>query len=278
MSVNAQDVMNLRRMTGAGLMDCKKALAASSGDVAKAKEFLRKQGQKLSEARAERNTSEGCVLVRLSEDQQTGMMLVLSCETDFVAKNELFVSLSEAMAELALAHRPADANALLALEMEGLSVKEHLNELVAKIGEKVAVSYLEYLQADCVLSYIHAGDRLGVLVGMSCGEEKAKAREVGKEVAMQIAAMNPMAVDKESLPAEVLQKELEIGKELARKEGKPEAILDKIAQGRLQKFLKEQTLLAQPYVKDPSLSIEKYIAGISSALKVTGFLRRATTD
>ena len=277
MPISSQEVVKLRQITGAGMMDCKKALTESEGNVDKAIEVLRKRGQKLSQARADRSTSEGCVLIRISSDKTEGMLLTLACETDFVAKNEEFNILAEKVAETAFEERPAEVADLLALSRDGLSIEEHLNGLIAKIGEKITISNYLCLKGDYLVGYLHTGDKLGVLVALS-GAEAATCEEVGKNIAMQIAAMNPLALDKSSISEEIIQKELEIGKELARKEGKSEEILEKIAQGRLQKFFKEQTLLQQSYVKDSSLSVEKYVHSVAANLQVKAFLRVSTVD
>ena len=277
MSISAQDVAKLRQITGAGMMDCKKALTESNGNIDKAIEVLRKRGQKLSQARADRNTSEGRVLIRISSDKTEGILLALACETDFVAKNEDFNILAEKVAETAFEERPLEIADLLALSRDGLLIEEHLNSLVAKIGEKITISSYRRLKGDYLVGYLHAGNKLGVLVSLK-GKEHTVFEEVGKNIAMQIAAMNPLALDKSSISKEVIQKELEIGKELARKERKPEQIIEKIAEGRLQKFFKEKTLLQQPYVKDNSLSVEKYVHSVSVNLQIEAFLRVSTVD
>ena len=277
MSISAQEVVNLRQITGAGMMDCKKALAESGGNINKAIEVLRKQGKKLSQARSDRRTSEGRVLLRTSSDKREGMLLALACETDFVAKNEDFNLLAEKIADTAFSEKPSDTAELLALSSKGLPIEEHLNGLVAKVGERISISNYCCLQGDYLVGYLHAGAKLGVIVSLS-GAEAETCEEVGKNVAMQIAAMNPLSLDKDSIPEEVVRKELEIGKELARKEGKPEQILEKIAEGRLQKFFKEKTLLQQPYVKDNSLSVEKYVRSVALELRIKAFLRVSTTD
>lgn len=277
MSISAQEVVKLRHITGAGMMDCKKALTESHGNVEKAIEILRKKGQKLSEARSDRATHEGRILFRITQDTKEGMLLGLSTETDFVAKNELFNHLAEEIADTAFQEQPKNTSDLLALPLRGLPISEHLNELITKIGEKITVSHYQRLQGDYIVAYLHAGAKLGVLVALS-GAPAAICEKVGKNVAMQIAAMKPLGVDKNNIPEHIIQKELEIAKELARKEGKPEPLLEKIATGRLQKFFKEKTLLQQAFVKDSNLSVEKYLHSISPGLKIEAFLRLSTTD
>ena len=271
-TISAKDVVKLRQLTGAGMMDCKQALTESTGDVEKAVEMLRKKGRKLSLSRAHRATTEGRIEVQLSEDRQLATILSLSCETDFVAKNEDFVSLAQNIAKIGHQSSPKSTEELLNLSFNGLSIEEHLNTLIAKIGEKITLSHYQQMKGTYIVSYIHAGAKIGVLVALE-GAEAEIYEEVGRNIAMQIAAMSPIALDKEHIPEDVTCRELEIGREIAKKEGKPEAILEKIAQGRLQKFFKEQTLLAQAYVKDNTLSVTQYLKSIHPSLKVNDFLR-----
>ena len=277
MDISAQEVVKLRQRTGAGVMDCKSVLRESGGDVQKAIELLRKRGQKLSQARSGRETKQGRVLLRRSKDNKVGMLLALSCETDFVAKNDDFNRVAEAIADVAFSKSPTDISALLQLKHEELSLTEHIDDLVAKIGEKVNISHYKSLEGEHVVGYLHAGEKLGVLVALQNADPDA-CEVAGKNVALQVAAMNPLALDKDSITGEAIQKELEIAKEIARKEGKPENLLEKIAQGRLQKFFKEQTLLAQPFVKDSALSVAKYLETVSKGLRIASFLRVATAD
>ena len=254
------------------MMDCKEALLESQGNFDKAIEILRKKGKKLAQARSDRNTSEGRVLLRISEDKKEGMLIALSCETDFVAKNDSFNQLAEQIADLAFGENVPHIEALLQLPCGNLSVSEHLDELVAKIGEKVTLSRYHRLSGDCVVGYLHAGHKLGVLLSTE-GADVGLSEEIGNNIAMQVAAMYPIALDKSEVSADVIEKELEIAKELARKEGKPESLLEKIAAGRLQKFFKEKTLLQQTYVKDSNLSVEQYIRSVSKEFHVRSFLR-----
>ena len=241
MAITAQEVNKLRQMTGAGMMDCKKALVEAEGDFDKAIEILRMKGQKLSEKRADRETKEGSVFVRVSEDGSTAHLIAFTCETDFVAKNDDFQALGNEIADAAKSNSPADLAALNALSLGDVTVEEKITGLVGKIGEKLAVTTYETISGEKVASYIHSNGKLGVLVAMT-GAGDAEVADAGKDVGMQIAAMNPVALDKDGVDPTTIEKEIEIGKEQARQEGKPEAILDKIAAGKLQKFFKENTL------------------------------------
>ncbi|OEK06280.1 translation elongation factor Ts [Roseivirga misakiensis] len=272
MAITAQEVNKLRQMTGAGMMDCKKALVEAEGDFDKAIELLRKKGQKLSEKRADRETKEGSVFVRTNDDASSAIMIAFTCETDFVAKNEDFQALGNEIADAAMANAPADLEALNAMSLGELSVQEKVTELLGKIGEKLAVTSYERLSAEKVASYIHSNGKLGVLVAMT-GVGEGDVLEAGKDVGMQVAAMNPVALDKDGVDASVIEKEIEIGKEQARQEGKPEAILDKIAQGKLQKFFKENTLLSQSFVKEPKQSVAQYLDSVNKGLTVSAYKR-----
>ncbi len=270
MAITAADVGKLRKMTGAGMMDCKKALTEANGDFDKAIEIIRKKGQSVANKRADRDASEGVVLAKVSEDGKTGALIVLNCETDFVAKNESFVDITKSILDVAVENLPADLDALKALEINGSTIKDLVIEQVGVIGEKIELSYYAKISAETVVAYIHQGNKLATLVGFNKGGFDIQA---GKDVAMQIAAMNPVAVSREVVPAEVAEKELEIGRELARNEGKPEAMLDKIAQGRLNKYFKENVLLEQAFVKDNKMTIAKHLQGIEKDLTVTEFIR-----
>lgn len=274
MGITAQEVNKLRQMTGAGMMDCKKALTEAEGDFDKAVEILRKKGQKVSAARSDRETNEGSVFVRTNADHTVGVIVAIGCETDFVAKNEDFQNLGNAIADLAYNHKPADIDALKALEMDGLTVGEKLVENIGKIGEKIEITAYEVLEGEQVISYIHMGSKLGVLVALQ-NVNGAEVSDAGRDVAMQIAAMNPVALSKDQVDQAILDRELNIGMEQAREEGKPEAMLEKIAQGKLGKFLKENTLLSQPFVKDNSMNIEQYLNSVSKGLTVAAFKRVA---
>lgn len=268
--ISAADVKKLREMTGAGMMDCKKALAEAEGDFDKAIEFLRKKGQKLSAKRADRSATEGVVLALVSDDHTKGIIVRLSCETDFVSKNESFVALTQEFAEKALMAFPENLEALKALEYQnGLTIGEKVTEQIGVIGEKVDLSAYEKLEAAQVAPYIHMGNKAGVLVGLSQGD--AAYFDAGRDVAMQVAAMRPVAVDKDGVDASVIDKEIEIGMEQARQEGKPEAILEKIARGKLNKFFKDNTLINQQFVKDNKQSVAQYLQSFDKQLTVTDF-------
>ena len=269
MSISAQDVKKLRDMTGAGMMDCKKALMETGGDFETAVEFLRKKGAKLEAKRAGRHAKEGVVIAQISDDQSRGVVLKLSCETDFVAKNEDFINLAKEFAKIAIDQFPADADGLKAIPYNGITIGEKVTEQVGRIGEKIELAAYDRIEAAQVVPYIHMGYRAGVVVGLS---KKSEEFEIpGKDVAMQVAAMKPIAVDKDGVDPTVVEKEIEIGKEQARELGKPEAILEKIAMGKLNKFFKDNTLLNQAFVKDTSLTVGQYLQQQDSELTVIDF-------
>jgi elongation factor Ts len=261
-------------MTGAGMMDCKKALTESNGDFDAAIDYLRKKGQKVSANRSDREAKEGAVIAKTSADFKTGVIVQLSCETDFVAKNEDFVAFAHQLADLALANNCADADALKALTVDGVTVGDKIIEQVGKIGEKIDVVNYVFLQGENIVPYIHAGNRIGVLAVLNNARTEANL-VAGKDAAMQIAAMNPMALDKDDVDPSVIAREIEIGKDQARAEGKPEAMLEKIAQGKLGKFYKESTLLNQEFVKDGSKTVAQMLDGAEKGLTVTAFKRVA---
>ena len=267
--ISAADVKKLRDLTGAGMMDCKKALAEAEGDIDKAIELLRKKGQKLSAKRADREAKEGVVLAIVSDDHTRGVIVKLSCETDFVAKNEDFVNLARSFAEIALDKFPDSLEALLALDYEGITIGEKVTEQVGVIGEKIELAAYEKVEAAQVAPYIHMGNKAGVLVGLN--KANGDYFEAGRDVAMQVAAMHPVAVDKDGVDQTTIEKEIEIGKEQARQEGKPEAMLERIAMGKLNKFYKENTLLNQQFVKDNKKSVSDYLKSFDSDLTVTAF-------
>lgn len=268
--ISASEVKKLRDITGAGMMDCKKALAEADGDFEKAIEYLRKKGQKVSAKRADREAKEGVVLALVSEDHSKGVIVKLSSETDFVAKNEDFIKLTEKFGKIALDLFPADIDILLSAKFDGnITIADKVAEQVGVIGEKIELAEYQKIEAPLVVTYIHMGNKAAVLVGMNKKDEKFI--ETGRNVAMQAAAMKPIALDKDDVDATVIEKEIEIGKEQARNEGKPENMLEKIAVGKLQKFYKESTLLNQTYVKDNSMDIRSYVKSIDKDLEVTGF-------
>ncbi len=268
-NISASDVKKLRELTGAGMMDCKAALAEADGDFDKAIEVLRKKGQKLSAKRVDREANEGVVIAKVSEDRKKGVILKLSCETDFVARNEDFIKLAESFANIALGTFPVTIEELLALPYENITIGEKVVEQIGVIGEKLEIAAYEQIEAPMVAPYIHMGYRAGVLVGLSQHSEVAYT--AGRDVAMQVAAMRPVALNKEDVDASIIEKEIEIGKEIARQEGKPEAMLEKIAKGKLEKFFKENTLLNQQFVKDNKLSIAEYLKSVDKKLTATAF-------
>jgi len=270
MAISAADVMKLRKATGAGMMDCKKALADAEGDFDRAVEIIREKGKLVANKRADREATEGAVLAKVSDDKKFAALVVLNCETDFVAKNEGFVAFTEKILDLAIANKPADLDALKALDMDGRSVETHVTEQTGIIGEKLELSAYETVQADDTIAYIHPGNKLATVVGFS---KKVADEQVAKDIAMQVAAMAPVAVDKDDVPADVVEQELKIAKEKFRQEGKPENMLDKIAQGSLNKFFKENTLLNQVYVKDGKMTIREFLASSDKDLNVTDFKR-----
>ncbi len=275
MAISAKDVKRLRDMTGVGMMDCKKALEEANGDFEAAVELLRKKGQKVAAKRADREAKEGLITTALSDDRRVGVMAEVNCETDFVARNDEFAAFAQAVADLILAERPADLEALRALPMDGQTVGEAVIEMTGKIGEKIDIRRFVILAAEDgqVIAYIHPGAKLGVLVS-AAGEGDVEA--VGRDVAMQVAALNPIAVTREEVPEEVRAKELEIGREAARNEGKPEHIIDRIAQGKLERFYKDHVLLEQPFVKDASVSVQEMLK--QHNVTVTRFVRFALGD
>jgi elongation factor Ts len=274
MSITAADVNKLRQLTGAGMMDCKKALTESNGDFEAAIDYLRKKGAKVSAARADREAKEGAVIAKTSANKKYGVIIQLSCETDFVAKNEDFVKFANQIADLALANKPASAEALKAIELDGIPLSEKLIEQVGKIGEKIDVVKYELVEGDNVVAYIHGANRLGVLVSLNAAPSDNNF-VAGKDVAMQIAALNPVAIDKDGVDATTIERELEIAKEQIRAEGKPENMVEKIAQGKLGKFYKESTLLNQDFVKDGSKTVAQMLDGVEKGLSVKAFKRVA---
>ncbi len=272
MNITAAEVNKLRQMTGAGMMDCKSALIETQGDFDAAVDFLRKKGAKISAKRADRDANEGAVISIVNEARSLGVIVELNCETDFVAKNESFVSLARGIAGLALENKPTSIDALKALILNGISVSDRLMEEVAKIGEKIDISKYELIQGHNIVSYIHGANRMGVLVEMNNMPSDANFT-AGKDIAMQIAAMSPVAINREAVDARTIERELAVGREQALAEGKPEAMIERIANGKLEKFYKESTLMAQDYVKDGSITVEKYLASVEPGLTVNCFKR-----
>ncbi|MBA3648612.1 MAG: elongation factor Ts [Chitinophagales bacterium] len=270
--IKAADVNKLRQQTGAGLMDCKKALTESEGDFEKAIDYLRKKGQKVSALRSDREAKEGVVIALSNNERTKGVIVNLSCETDFVAKNEEFISFAKTVAQRALEENTSDRDQVLQLNYTEISIGDKIAEMVGKIGEKIELRRFEILEDETVVSYIHSNYKLAVLVGFN--KPKTDLLEsTGKDVAMQIAAMNPVAVTQENVPQNIIDRELDIAREKAKVDGKPENMIDKIAAGALNKFFKEQTLMSQEFVKDNKKSISDVLRGIDKDLKVTAFKR-----
>ncbi len=275
MAITAQDVNRLRQETGAGMMDCKKALTEANGDFEAAKDILRKAGQKIASKRADNVTSEGVVLTQVSADGTTGKVIAFACETEPVSKVADFQNLAKSILEAAVSTNASTKEELLATpQADGRSLQEHITDLMGKIGEKLDVVTYETVVADKVVAYNHSNGKLGVLVGLK-NTNGTDVTEVGKDVAMQIAAMKPIAVDKDGVDSATVSREIEIGKEQARAEGKPEAMLEKIALGKLNKFYKDNTLLNQEFVKDSSLTIAQLLGKTSKGLTVSEFKRVA---
>jgi elongation factor Ts len=268
--INAADVAKLRRVTLAGMMDCKKALEEADGNFDKAIEIIRKKGQAVANKRADRDATEGVVLSKVSADGKLGAIIVLNSETDFVAKNADFQALAVKILDIALTGKPGNLEELKSLTLDGGKIGDKIVEYVGIIGEKLDLSYYEKIEAAHVQAYIHPGNKLATLVGFT---KAGVDIQVYKDVAMQIAAMNPVAVDKDFVPESVIAQEIEIGKEQARRDGKPEDMLEKIAQGKLAKFFKESTLLNQDFVKDNKMTIKQYLQSANKELTVTDFKR-----
>lgn len=272
-TISASDVNKLRQITGAGMMDCKKALTETGGDFEAAIDYLRKKGQKVSEKRADRETNEGVVISAVSADASFGTIFGLGCETDFVAKNEDYVNFAKAISAIAMANTPATKEELLALPIDGISIAEKIAEQVGKIGEKIEITDYTLIRGEQVVGYNHSNGKVGVLVALNKKGEAVEA--AGRDITMQIAAMSPIAIDKNDVPEEVKTREMEIGREQARAEGKPENILDKIAMGKLEAYFKDATLLNQKFVKDNSKTIRDVLTGVEKDLTVSAFKRVA---
>lgn len=272
-TISAADINKLRQATGAGMMDCRKALTETNGDFEAAIDWLRKQGQKVAAKRSDREAKEGVVIAKTTADNKTGIVVCVSCETDFVSKNADFVAFGQLIADAAITNNVANLDQLMEVKIGDLTVKALVDEKLATIGEKIGITKFERIDAPFVSSYIHGAYRIGVLVGMD-----KEAAEAGKDVAMQIAALNPVAVDAASVPAEVIAREKDIIMELMKQDpkmaGKPDEMLAKIAEGKMGAFFKEQTLTAQAFVKDGSKTVEQYLKD-SGDVKVTSFKRVA---
>ncbi len=268
--VKTADIVKLRKLTGAGMMDCKKALEESNGDLEKAMELIRERGKAIANKRADREAGEGVVLAKANANSTKGAIIVLNCETDFVAKNQDFIGLAAKILDQALANEPSDLESLKSLTIDGRKVEDLVMDRSGVTGEKFELSYYEKIAAEKVVFYIHPGNKLASLVGFNTSN---LPEQVGKDIAMQIAAMNPVSIDVDDVPEKIRNQEFEIGREQARLEGKPENMLDKIAEGKLNKFYKESTLMNQEFIKNSKMNISAYLKSVDADLKVTGFKR-----
>lgn len=272
MAITASDVNKLRQQTGAGMMDCKNALVEANGDFDAAVDILRKKGQKVAAKRGENEASEGLVFAQTSADNKVGVLLTLNCETDFVAKNDTYRNFVQSLVDIAMNNLPATAEELKALKYDDkLTVEEKITEQVGVIGEKLDLSGYAVVKGEAVVAYNHPGNQLATLVALNAGSETAV--EAGRQVAMQVAAMNPIALDKNGVDARTIEREIEVGKDLAIQEGKPAEMAEKIAQGRLNKFFQENTLLSQQFVRDNKLTVEQFLNSTEKGLTVTEFKR-----
>jgi len=268
--INATDISKLRKITGAGMMDCKNALIEAEGDYDKAIEVIRKKGQAVANKRADRIAGEGVVLAKVTEDNKFGAIIALNCETDFVAKNDNFVAFTESILDAAIKNNPENLESLKQIKINNTSIENLVTDKIAAIGEKIELSYFEKITADKVVTYIHPGNKLASIIGFNKNNAELT---VCKDIAMQVAAMNPVAIDIKDIPQNVVDKEIEIGKEQARLEGKPENMVEKIAMGKLNKFYKESTLLNQDFIKDSKKTVKQYLNEADKDLTVTAFKR-----
>jgi elongation factor Ts len=269
-TITAADINKLRQQTGAGMMDCRKALTESDGDFEAAIDYLRKKGQKVAALRGDREAKEGVVIAQTSKDNTMGYIINVSCETDFVSKNAEYIRFAQSIMDAAITNNVKSIEELKLVKIGSELIADKINEQVAKIGEKISVSRFERVDAPYVAAYIHGSYRMGVLVGLS-----KESEEAGKDVAMQIAAMNPIAIDQASVPAEKIAREKDIAVEQVKAEGKPAEMAEKIAMGKINKFFKESTLLAQAFVKDNNKSVWDYLKSVDADLKVIEFKRVA---
>ncbi|MGL4907824.1 MAG: translation elongation factor Ts [Bacteroidales bacterium] len=267
MEIKASDVAKLRQMTGSGMMDCKNALVEANGDFDRAQEIIREKGKLVASKRADRETKEGAVIAKLSSDNKKGVLVSLGCETDFVSQNAEFLDLANKIADAALANTPADLAALLAIKIGEYTIEDLVSQQTGKTGEKHQVAYYDKLEAPMLVTYNHMNGKVSSLVAFN----KEISVDAARDVAMQVAAMRPVSVSKDDCPKDMQEKELQIGREQAKLEGKPEAIIEKIAQGKLNKFFKESTLLAQDFIKDGKISVEAYINSVDADATVTAF-------
>ena len=273
--ISVTEISKLRKSTGAGMMDCKNALEEANGDHDKAVDIIRKKGKAIANKRANREASEGVVLAKVSDNSSRGAIIVLNCETDFVAKNSSFIKLAQSILDQAIKKQPASLDELKQVKLGNTTIQEEVIAQIGIIGEKLELAYYSEVEAPTVYSYIHPGNKLASIVGFNKNDVED---QVAKDIAMQVAAMNPIAVDKENVPQEVIDKEIEIGKEQARTQGKPDNLLEKIAMGKLAKFFKETTLMNQLFVKENKKTIKQYLQEINKELTVTGFERYSISN
>mgnify|MGYP003979262757 FL=1 len=273
MKITAQQVNELRKSTGAGMMDCKKALVETEGDMEKAIDVLRKKGQKVAAKRADRDATEGVVLSKVSADKTYAAVVMVNCETDFVAKNSDFIGFTQSILDVAISNKAKTADDLNNMDLNGRKVEELILDQTGVIGEKIQLGHFEIIEAESVYSYIHPGNRIATIAGFNkSGDNLADA---GKDIVMQIAAMDPVSLSKDDVSEDVIKREIEIGMDQARQEGKPEEMLEKIATGKLNKFYKENTLLNQSFIKDNKMSVSQYLSNVVGDLTITGFKRLA---
>ncbi|KAF0130848.1 MAG: elongation factor T [Bacteroidetes bacterium] len=274
MNITAAQVNDLRKLTGAGMMDCKNALVESNGDMEQAVDYLRKKGQKVAAKRADRDATEGVVIAKTSDDHLYAAVVMVNCETDFVAKNEDFVKYAHGILNLAIANKVQSIDELKALELNGRKVEETITDQTGVIGEKIDLGAFFKIEAPVTAAYIHPGNRLSTIIGLNLSEAP-NVLQIGRELAMQVAAMDPVAIDEGDVPQEAIQREIEIGKEQARNEGKAEEMLEKIARGKLNKFYRESTLLNQDFVRENKKTVRQYLSESDKSLTVTSFKRVA---
>ncbi|MDR3267094.1 MAG: translation elongation factor Ts [Tannerella sp.] len=272
--IKATDVAKLRKMTGAGMMDCKNALVEANGDFDRAQEIIREKGKLVAAKRADRETTEGAVIAKIDSDAKEGIIVALGCETDFVAKTDDFKTLANKIADAAIANLPEDKEALEALVIDGSTVAQLISDQTGKSGEKHVIASYERISGEHLEFYIHMNNKLATIVAFN----KTISVEAGKDIAMQVAAMNPISVSKDNCPPEVIERELQIGREQARLDNKPENMVERIAEGKLGKFFKESTLNAQDFIKDSKISIAQYLKSVDPEVSVKGFVRFSLTD
>ncbi|MCC7317297.1 MAG: elongation factor Ts [Bacteroidales bacterium] len=274
MNITAAQVNDLRKLTGAGMMDCKKALVESNGDMEQAVDYLRKKGQKVAAKRADRDATEGVIIAKVSDDQKYAALVMVNCETDFVAKNEDFVKYAHSILDLAIANRVQSIDELKSLNLNGRQVQETIIEKTGVIGEKIDLGAFYKIEAPITAAYIHSGNRLSTIIGMNVATAP-NVQQIGHELAMQVAAMDPVAIDEGDVSQEAIQREIEIGMEQARNEGKAEEMLEKIARGKLNKFYRESTLLNQDFIRENKKTVRQYLSESDKTLTVTEFKRVA---